>query len=469
MVSTLGTAAQAAISPCTIMLFTIACVGMGMAQGVQTFVSQADGRGEPHRAGPYVWQTLYLALVGTAVSIPIAFTTSLWFPLVAHLGDHPPEVVALEIQFLSWGFLAIGPMTACAGLESFYNGIKRPVIGLIGMIAGLVVITVGNYLLIYGHLGFPRMGIAGSGIATALAWCARLLVLLCALRLPSIDDRFHTLRNMRLDLARLREIIRVGGPVAFQWLVDIGAWWVFLELMMPPFGKWEMAAAALTIQYMHLSFMPALGLGLALTTQVGNAIGAARPDEAVHRVRVARRLIVGYMSVMALVFVAFGEPLAGWLCFETDPAARAAVINAARIALLWVALFQFSDAFCIVYSFASRGAGDTRVPALLFAICCWGIFVPFGVVLSRFVPEAGASGPWSMCTLYIIVLSVLLWRRFHSGAWRSIRIFRESQDDAGKSRVSAAPATPVVSAESPSPEGALAMEPAVQPVGASER
>lgn len=433
MVSKLGTAAQAAISPCTIMLFAIACVGMGMAQGVQTFVSQADGRGEPERAGPYVWQTLYLSLLAGALSIPIAFTVPYWFPVIAGWGHHPPEVLALEVRFLSWAFLAMGPMTACAGLESFYNGIKRPMIGLVGMIAGLAAITVGNYLLIFGKHGFPEMGIAGSGVATVLAWFARLLVLLLALRLPSIDNRYHTLRNAQLNLRRLSETVRVGGPVAFQWLVDIGAWWVFLELMIPPFGSTQMAGANLAIQYMHLSFMPALGIGLALTTQVGNAVGAGRPDEAVHRVRVARRLILGYMCGMALVFVTAGGPLAGLLCFETNPAERALVIAAAAAALLWVALFQLSDAVCIVYSFASRGAGDTRVPALLFAACCWFIFVPFGLLLSRVAPHIGPTGPWSMCTLYIVVLGVLLWRRFHSRAWEKIRIFKDERRDPASS------------------------------------
>jgi MATE family multidrug resistance protein len=423
MVSQLGTAAQAAVSPSTLLLFTIGCLGIGMAQGVQTFVSQAEGRGEPQRSGAYIWQTAYIALLAGLLSAPIAIATAGWFPVIGAFGRHPLDVQAMEIGFLSWALWSIAPMTACGGLECFYNGIRRPMIGLVGALAALATIWLGNWVLIFGHLGFPAMGIAGSGAATLLAWCVRLGVLIVPLSWSSIDRRYGIWRSYRPNLEKLRDIVRVGGPIALQWLVDIGAWLVFLQLMMPPYGKIAMAGANLAIQYMHLSFMPAIGIGVALTTQVGNAVGAGRPDEAVQRVIIARRIIVGYMGLMAVVLVLFGAPLSGLLCFESDAGLRSEVIAASAAMLIWVALFQVSDALCIVYSFASRGAGDTRVPALLFAVCCWGIFVAGGYATVWLAPQWGAHGPWSMCTLYIIVLSVLLWRRFHSGAWRSIRLF----------------------------------------------
>lgn len=430
MVSQLGTAAQAAISPCTLLLFVIACLGMGMAQGVQAFVSQADGRGQPERAGAYVWQTFYLAVAAGLVTAPIAATTAQWFPLLGRFGEHPPAVQEMEIAFLQWALFSIGPMTATAGLESFYNGIKRPQIALYAVVASLATIAIANYLLIFGHFGFPRMGIAGSGLATLLAWCVRLVVLLVPMFWRDIDARYRTLANWRPDFGKLAELVRVGGPISFQWLVDIGAWFVFLEKMVPPFGTVQMAAAALAIQLMHFSFMPALGVGMALTTQVGNAIGAGRLDEAELRVKIARRLICIYMTAMSAVFVLAGGLMASLLTFDEDLSVRAAVVSATAHVLIWVALFQFSDALCIVYSFASRGAGDTRVPALLFAVCCWGIFVSGGYAMTQFAPSWGINGPWLMCTLYIVVLGVLLWRRFHSRAWQKIRLFADAKSSA---------------------------------------
>jgi multidrug resistance protein, MATE family len=423
MVSQLGTAAQAAVSPSAMLLFTVACVGMGISQGVQTFVSQAEGRGQPHLAGAYAWQALYIALAAAIVSAPVAFFTYAWFPLVAALGAHPPDVREMEVAFLSYALWSIGPMTACAALESFYNGIRRPKIGLAAVIASLITITVANWLLIFGNLGFPRMGIAGSGLATVLAWSVRMAVLLIPLTSRSIDERYVTRRGLAFSAAKMHEIVRLGWPVAFQWLVDIGAWLVFLLFMMPPFGKGALAGANLAIQYMHLSFMPAIGIGMALTTLVGNAAGARDPELAEAHVRVARRLVLGYMAVMGVVFLLVGGPLAGLMCFDENAADRVAVIEAARVMLIWVALFQVSDAICIVYSFASRGAGDTRSPAVLFAYCCWGIFICGGYATMWLLPGIGFHGPWAMCTLYIIVLGGLLWRRFNSREWMKLRVF----------------------------------------------
>lgn len=438
MVSKLGTDAQAAITPSALLLFVIACTGMGMAQGVQTFVSQADGRNEPHLAGRYVWQTLYIAGVATVVSVPIIALTPTWLRWIAWLGRHPPQVEALEVQFLSVALWSIGPMTATAGLECFFNGIRRPMIALAAILASLATITVGNYALIYGHWGFPALGIAGSGVATVLAWIVRAGVLLCALFWPSVDRRYRTRSSFAPSGHELVQIVKLGGPVSLQWLVDIGAWLVFLEAIIPnavtptpdqPAARAiAMAGANLTLQITHLSFMPALGIGLALATQVGNAIGARRPDEAVRRLFVARRVILAYMAVMTAVFMFGGHWLAGFFC-EPRAEHREAVIAGAVLMLRWAALFQVFDALCIAYSFALRGTGDTKIPALLFLVCCWVIFVFGGSLSAWLVPRWGVSGPWLMCTAYIVVLSGLLWRRFHSEKWRGIRLFDRQAAD----------------------------------------
>ena len=91
--------------------------------------------------------------------------------------------------------------------------------------------------------------------------------------------------------------------------------------------------------------------------------------------------------------------------------------------MILVAVFQIFDAFCITYTHALRGAGDTKWPAIAIGACCWGIYILGGFAIRRLAPGWGPAGPWVMCTLYITVLGGLLWARFHSGAWQRIRIF----------------------------------------------
>ena len=421
MVSMLGTSAQAAIAPSTILLFTFSCLGMGIAQSIQTFVSQADGRGQAHVAGSYAWQSVYLGLIAGVLALPVILTVPHWVGVVASVAGAAPEIEQLEVDFLSIAMWSVAPITITAGLEAFYNGISRPRVALVAILASLVSVAIGNYVLIFGHWGFPAMGIKGSAVSTVISWCVRMGVLFIPLFFEEMDERYRTRRDWQARPSRLKELFQLGWPISLQWLVDIGAWAVVLAVLIPPFGAIDMAAATIALQYMHVSFMPALGLGMALTTQVGNSIGAGQPEVAVERVRLARRVIVAWMGFMGLVFLVAGRPLAlAWTQF--DPGATEALVSATVKVLVWCGIWQVFDALCITYSFALRGAGDTRLPTILFAGCCWGIFITGGWSISHFAPQLGAPAIWSAGAAYITVLGLLLRRRFHRGAWRSIQL-----------------------------------------------
>lgn len=419
MVSQLGTVAQAAISPATIIVFAIACPGMGVANGVQTFVSQADGRGESRECGAYGWQTLYIALVAALFTWPLAETTPVWYGWITALSEREPAMAALEVTYARIAIWSVPLAVMSIGLNGFFMGVQRTRVVLVAVILSLVVNATGNYLLIFGKLGFPQMGIAGAAVATVIGWGVRCGVLVGAMLLAGIDRRYNTRRSLAWSTRKLRKLVFVGGPTAVQWLVDIGSWVVFLAMIMPPYGTYAAAASNVGLQYMHLSFMPALGIGLALCSQVGFAIGEGKPEKAAAQARVAMRLTGGYMGTIGLLFVVGGYPLMRLL--SDDPE----VINAGVLVLIGAAIFQVFDAMCITYMNALRGAGDTRWPAVATFLCCWGVFIGGGLAVGRMLPQAGLLGPWAMCAAYVILLGLLLRRRWRVGPWRSIRLFEE--------------------------------------------
>lgn len=420
MVSQLGTQAQAAISPATVFVFALACLGMGVANSVQTFVSQADGRGEPHQAGPYAWQSLYIAAICGLLTWPVASTTEVWFGWVARIANHEPAVAALEIRYIRIALWSVPLAVLSIGLNGFFMGIQKPRVGLIAVVVSLLVNVAGNYVLIYGKLGFPQMGIAGAAVATVIGWLVRDLVLVAAMLLPAFDQRYNTRRSMAWSSAKLAGLLRIGGPTAVQWILDMGSWVVFMAMIMPPYGTDAMAATNVAIQYMHLSFMPAIGIGIAVCSQVGFAIGKNDFDKAVGRTRVAMRLNGLYMGAIGLLFVLARGPLMRLL--SDDPA----VIDAGTWVLIGAAIFQVFDAMGITYMNALRGAGDTRWPAVVVALCCWVIFIGGGLTIGRLLPQFGLLGPWAMCAAYIIVLGLLLRWRWRVGSWRNIRLFDRS-------------------------------------------
>jgi Na+-driven multidrug efflux pump len=187
--------------------------------------------------------------------------------------------------------------------------------------------------------------------------------------------------------------------------------------------------------------MPALGIGIALCSQVGHAIGARQPDLAVAKARVAMRLTGLYMGAIGLVFVFAGRWLI-WLV-NKDPA----VIDAGVWVLIGAAIFQVFDAMCITYTNGLRAAGDTRWPAMMFFICCWVIFIGGGKLVATLAPQLGLIGPWAMCTTYIIVLGLLLRHRWHAGHWREIRLFKEPEDPSTADEFAPAATTMAAAAE----------------------
>ncbi len=419
MVSQLGTEAQAAISPASLFVFVVACLGLGIATAVQTFVSQADGRGVPGQGGAYAWQSFYIAAAFGLLTLPVAATTDLWYGWIARLGQHPAETAVMEIEYVRIGLWAVAPSIVCIGLNGFFTGIRRPWVGFIAVVASLGANLLGNWLLIFGNLGFPALGIAGAAYATVIAWCVRGAVLTVAMLLPTFDRRYNTRRSQAPSWDKLAALIRVGGPTSLGWLVDIGSWCIFLMLIVPPFGEAAMAASNVGLQLMHLSFMPAVGIGIALCSQVGFAIGAGRPERAVQHTRVAFQLTGLYMGTVGLLFWLAREPLV--YAFNQDPE----VVEIGARVLIWAAVFQVFDAMAITHVNALRGAGDTRWPAIMMGVLCWFIFIGAGYALARLAPQWGINGPWSMCTLYIICLGLVVLWRWHGGRWREIQLFGE--------------------------------------------
>jgi len=427
MVSWLGTDAQAAISPASLMVFAILCLGNGVAISTTTFASQALGRGERREAGAFGWQTVYFAVAFGALTWPAILVMPLFYRWVGH----PAPVMQAEIDYSTIALWSAAPSVVVWGLDGFFNGVQRPGVSVVSAVAGLFCNGVLNYALIFGHWGFPAMGMAGAALATVIGWCVRAAILMGVFLSGEFARGFHTREAWRPAREKLAGMIRVGGPTSVQWLLDIAAWVVFMTIMMGHYGTPAMAATNIGVQFMHVSFMPAVGIGIALTSLVGHAIGQGKPELAVRRTRAAMIMICAYMGAIGLVFWLARWPLMRLL--SSDPA----VIELGCIVLIWAAVFQAFDGLGITYASALRGAGDTRWPAGAFLVYCWGVFIAGGWLVGRLGPGLGINGPWMMCTLYIVLLGLTLWWRFARGHWKRIRLFEPK----------AAPGADVVAAE----------------------
>ena len=201
-----------------------------------------------------------------------------------------------------------------------------------------------------------------------------------------------------------------------QSAVDVLRWGVLIVLMVGRFGKEQLAASNITIQYMTISFMPGIGLAQALTALVGRYIGEGRVELAVQRVHETLFLALSYMVLMAVLYWTYREPFIAF--FNTDPV----VIRAGSNILLCAALFQVFDGMGYTFAGALRGAGDTHWTAGLTVALLLGVFAPLSLGAVMFT-DLQSLGPWLAGTVYVILLGLSLWWRFAQGKWREIDIF----------------------------------------------
>ncbi|QOJ04167.1 MAG: MATE family efflux transporter [Planctomycetia bacterium] len=422
VVSRLGTEATAAISPSTFFLFIILCLGMGLSNAVQTFAAQSLGRGKPAEGAAYAWQTFYIGAAFTAL-VPLINSA---LPTFWGAVGHAPAVQEMEIAYCRIVMWSIGPAILCTGLESFFNGVHHPKVAMHSVLVAVVLNIFADIGLVFGKFGLPRLGIEGAAWATLISWLVRAAMLTGIFLSREYHRQFASRSGWRFDWSCQRGILNLGAPASIQWTLDVASWFVFLAWLMAGFDTATLAATNIAMQYMHVSFMPAIGVGIAVSTLVGNAIGEKRLDLAMRRVRACMWITGAYMGVVGIGFWVFNESLMRILSSD------AAVIAVGAGILIWAAVFQVFDAACITYTCALRGAGDAKWPAVVVILNCWILFIGGGWLATKLLPGWLHHGPWMTCTLYIIFLGVLMYGRWQGGKWRKIDIFAHQRESDAK-------------------------------------
>ncbi len=430
MITFLGDDAQAAMLPAQVLLWSYIVLGMGIVTIVSTFVSQSLGRDRRADCGAYAWQAVYLALGFAAIGLALR---PFVLPLVEWIG-HDPAIQRLEVEYIQVAILTVAPTLAVSALSNFFNGVHRPQVTMWATIEGIAVNAVASLVLIFGIGGLPRLGIAGAAWGTLIGNVYQVLRLMLRLCGPAYHREFQTRSSWRPDRGKMLNILRTGGPQGVQFVSDVVVWAVFINVLVGTcFGKVHLIATNVVWQYMRISFMPCLGVGIALTSLVGRALGEGNPELAMRLTRNAVTGMVGFMGTCALVFFFGRRELIS--LFNDAPA----VVTIGSQVLICAAIFQVSDALCLGYNSALRGAGDTFWPSMVFIITHWVVVIGGGWLMVYSVPHWGSVGPWIAATALIVLLGVLLWGRWQGRKWMKINIFCHDAPST--------PAVPVVEAE----------------------
>jgi multidrug resistance protein, MATE family len=413
--------AQAAVSSATMTFITLMALPMGTMTCVTTMVSQSLGAGRQQDCAAYAWQGIWMAMLfGMGALL-------LWpsVPSFYHLFGHEPAVAAMEVNYTRIRLLSLGAAGATFALDNFFNGIHRPAINTVSVALSVLVNAVLAYAWVLGKWGFPAMGVAGAAWATVVATFLRAGFQFSAMCFGRTAARFEPRKAWRWDREKMARLWWVGWPAGAAFLADISAWTVFQLAVIGRFGTTDLAATGCVFRYLEVSFMPAVGIGMAVSTAVGKAIGQGHPPLARRITWIGTAMNVGYMSLMALLFIVCGELFMRFI--SPDPA----VIRLGATLFIYAAVFQFFDAIGITHSCALRGAGDTMWPSIVGAAEVWLILIGGGALVAHFRPDLGSAGPWSFAAVFVICIGVTLFLRWWWGPWETLDVIGRKETPAG--------------------------------------
>jgi len=369
---------------------------MGLLLGLDTLVSQAFGARNLEECHRWLVHGVVLAIVS---SVPI---TALLLWIASGLGGWgiDPGVLALTepyVEIVAWSTL---PLLLYAAFRRYLQGmgIVRPV--TIALVAANIVNVAVNWLLIFGNLGAPALGVPGAAWATVFSRAAMAAFLLGAILYREREAGTSLFSSLALELAWFKRLVRLGLPAASQLTLEVGAFAAATALA----GRLAPAALAahqIAINYAALSFMVPLGISSAGAVRVGHAVGRRDPAGASRAGWTALLFAVLFMSAAASIFLLFPRLLLQ--AFTADPG----VLEIGVTLLFVAAVFQLFDGVQVVATGALRGLGETRLPMLWNLAGHWFIGLPLGYTLC-FVVGVGVIGLWWGLSIGLIVCGIAL-------------------------------------------------------------
>lgn len=376
----------------------------GILMATTPLVAEAWGARHHHRIPDIVHQSLWLALaLGGAAFWLIRHMQ----PVFGWVGV-PDDLRALTRQYLegfSWGMPA---MAAFAVLRCYCEGLGLPASTMLISVLGLPLNALGNYLLIYGHAGLPRLGGPGCGWATSFTqWVLLAIVtgLVLNARRFAPARLFHAFVPPRAEA--ISRYLRLGLPMGFALFFEVSVFCV-VSLLISPLGATVVAGHQIAFSVTGLIFMCPLSLALAMTIRVGHAYG--RRDIAAIRQtrRVGLRLTSLFAMFSSAMILCFRWPLTAFYAHE--PAVQALAANL----LLFAAAYQVFDALQAGAAGLLRGIQDAQGPLVMTGIAYWLIAIPVGYTfgLSNWlVPRMGPQGLWLGLVAGLLAAALLLnWR-----------------------------------------------------------
>lgn len=421
MVGQLGTAELAAVSLGNSFVFVAMSLGIGFSTAITPLIAEADGSGKIDRVGKIFIHGLILCVF---LSLILSFSALFSEPLLAKMGQ-PKDVVVLAQQYLFWVSLSLIPVIAFQGFRQFCDGLSYTQPAMYATLIGNLINVCLNYFLIFGYGGFPKMGVEGAAIGTLIS---RIIMFILIVSYVGFSKKFTVYLNnffrFKISLKLFRKIISLGFPSALQMFFEV-IFFTSAVWMAGLLGKNPQASNQIALNLSSMTYMIALGLGVATMIRVGNQKGKNDFIE-LRRIAFSCFLLVLILDLIFCLFFLITHDLLPWLYLDgNNPLIFSDVIEVVELSsklIIISAFFQVFDGIQAVVLGSLRGFQDVNVPTLI-------IFFSYGIIgfptsyLLGIELLYGVVGIWIGLLIGLATSSILLMIRFNYLSKKFILIF----------------------------------------------
>lgn len=402
MVGRLGAESLAAAALVNSIFSVLIVFGLGISSAVTPLVAVEKGAGNTREYKSYLKNSLFLNML-TAVIIGVLILPGSY--VLGYL-NQPVDVVAKAVPyFIIIGF-SIFPVMFFQTNKQFLEGISDVKVAMyVNLLANLANI-IGNWALIYGHLGLPALGLVGAGISTFITRCLMSLSLYLYVK---YSKKYKVIlydgEKTKLSKTRIKKLLSIGLPSALQMIVEVTAF-SSISIMIGWLGTIQLAAHQIAINLASTTFMIMLGISAAGTIRVGNAVGEKDNNKIRYAGFTSISLSIIVMFIFGIAFVVFKDIIP--LIYIEDNN----VIKVVSNLLIIAALFQIFDGMQASSIGALRGLSDVKFPAYIIFAAYWVIGVPLGAFLTFYL-KWDVYGIWSSFVFSLIFVGILMAYRFH--------------------------------------------------------
>ena len=406
MVGWYGVTELAAAVLGTTFFFVFFIMGSGFAAAVMPLVSEAVAGGKEVVIRRVTRMGMWLSVLYAISVIPIIFFSG---KILEFLGQDP-ELSNMAQTYLRYVCVSMAPALIIMVLRSYLSALERTTVFLWIIISSLLLNTILNWILIFGNLGMPELGLVGAALASAITQIITTLILIIYIIKDKELSKYAIFRRIyKIDWNVFGTVFNLGWPIGLTWLAEVLSF-AGTAIIIGLIGTIPLAAHGIALQIVSISFMFHLGLSQACTVKISYYLEKKDIDSLGKGIIAAFLLSLMLVMLAVLIFLFLPEQILGAFLAPDDPS-RGLIIALGTTLLMMAAIFQVFDSGQVMILGSLRGFKDTKVPMLMAAFGYWVVGLPSSYYLGIYL-DFGAPGVWVGLALGLAVVCFLLSLRF---------------------------------------------------------